>query len=643
MELKLKRLHLENFKCHKQLDIALDGRNTSIYGDNATGKTSVYDSLTWLLFGKDSLGNGEKNIDIKPLNADGQVADHQAVTEVEAVFLVDGEEVSLKRTYRELWTTRRGSSESSYEGNTSEYYVDGVPCKLNAYKARVAEMVDEEQFRLLTSVSWFAAGIPWVKRRELLFDLFGGLGDRDILATDGQFAPLVEAMGKRSLEDTKKMLAQEKKGYQVARNEVPARISECEKTIQDLAGTDWEEADRERRTLLLKKEGLQTKALGIQQNTAVQKAQAELQEAQAAKAQLVAQNIRHRAEQERGKPDTVELSRRLRYSRENIRRAELTLEGLKGRAERLGKKIEESRRDWIARNAEEYSVDDCCPTCGQRLPEERLQQAAAAFAARKKRDLEMFVRDAEAYKRIKAQEEQDIQEVSENLEMLRKEAAELQQELSKAEAASAIEISDLPEYDKNLQALDEQIRQLEQALKQLQQEGENAIWDIRRRISEVDREIEGYNEVLGKKSAYEYAQARIETLRTEAKEAADKLARVEGLLHLAEEFSRYKASFLEAGMNRHFRLAEFRLFREQANGGVEDRCDVTYGGVPYLGLNNGMKINVGIDIINALSKAYGVTVPLFIDNAESVTNLESCRCQVIRLVVSEQDKELRIE
>lgn len=62
----------------------------------------------------------------------------------------------------------------------------------------------------------------------------------------------------------------------------------------------------------------------------------------------------------------------------------------------------------------------------------------------------------------------------------------------------------------------------------------------------------------------------------------------------------------------------------------------------HTGLNNGMKINVGIDIINTLSRAYGVTVPLFVDNAESVTNLEKCGCQVVRLVVSENDKELRI-
>ena len=69
---------------------------------------------------------------------------------------------------------------------------------------------------------------------------------------------------------------------------------------------------------------------------------------------------------------------------------------------------------------------------------------------------------------------------------------------------------------------------------------------------------------------------------------------------------------------------------------------MVYDGIPYISVNNGMKINLGIDIINTLSMAYGVRVPLFVDNAESVTNLETCGSQIIRLVVSENDKELRV-
>ena len=150
--IQIMRLTLDNFKCHRHLTLQLGGRNATLYGDNATGKTSVYDALTWLLFGKDSAGNGEKNIEIKPLDSTGSVIDHSAITSVEAELSVDGEITTIKRTYREVWSTKRGASVETYDGNTSEYYVDGVPCKKYAFESKIKELVPEDTFRLLTAV-----------------------------------------------------------------------------------------------------------------------------------------------------------------------------------------------------------------------------------------------------------------------------------------------------------------------------------------------------------------------------------------------------------------------------------------------------------------------------------------------------------
>ena len=126
--IQIDRLRLENFKCHKNLELVFNGQNVSIYGNNATGKTSVYDALTWLLFGKDSSVNGEKILEIKPRESAGAVVNHNAITSVEAVLLVAGDTVTLKRTLREVWSTKRGSSTETFDGHTSEYYVDSVTC-----------------------------------------------------------------------------------------------------------------------------------------------------------------------------------------------------------------------------------------------------------------------------------------------------------------------------------------------------------------------------------------------------------------------------------------------------------------------------------------------------------------------------------
>lgn len=138
--------------------------------------------LRWLLFAKDSLGNGEKNIDIKPLNAAGEVADHQAITSVEAEFAVNGVSKTFRRTYREVWATKRGTGEPEYTGNTSDYFVDGVPMKKNAFDDAIRDLVGEDRFRMLTSVSWFASGMKWQERRAVLFELAGAMSDKDIMA-----------------------------------------------------------------------------------------------------------------------------------------------------------------------------------------------------------------------------------------------------------------------------------------------------------------------------------------------------------------------------------------------------------------------------------------------------------------------------
>lgn len=308
-DIKIKQLRMENFKCHPLLNLEFMGSNASVYGDNATGKTSIYDALTWLLFGKDSLGNGEKNIEIKPLDAEGNVKDHQAVTAVEAVLLVNGEKTTLRRTYQEVWTTKRGSSEATYDGNSSEYYVDGVPCKKYAFQEKIKELVSEDMFLMLTSVSYFAKDLNWQKRREILFDIAGVMDDKTIMQTNGLFAPLLEGMGKLNLTDYKAKLLAEKRGYVGARNEIPARINECQKTIQDLGNLDFAGAKAEAEMLNARKEQIAGELIALNRNTAADHKQMELREAQLELEKLEAENQRYRNSQKQVQPDILSLRR----------------------------------------------------------------------------------------------------------------------------------------------------------------------------------------------------------------------------------------------------------------------------------------------------------------------------------------------
>jgi len=135
---------------------------------------------------------------------------------------------------------------------------------------------------------------------------------------------------------------------------------------------------------------------------------------------------------------------------------------------------------------------------------------------------------------------------------------------------------------------------------------------------------------------------RIAELQREQRALALQLDEIDGTIDLCETFSQYKANLIENQVNSRFRLAKFRMFRRLVNGGLEDCCEITVDGVPYSDLNNAMRVNVGLDCICALSKHFEVCVPLFIDNAESVTQLLDTPTQRIRLVVSAEDVKLRL-
>lgn len=640
MEIKINRLTLENFKCHRLLNLVLDGRSVSVYGDNATGKTSIYDALTWLLFGKDSAGNGEKNIDIKPLNPNGEVKDHQAITSVEAEFQADGETVTLRRTYREIWATRRGTGDPVYEGNTSDYFVDGVPCKKNAFDSRVRDLVPEDLFRMLTSVSYFAAGMKWQDRRAVLFDMAGTLTDKEIMAGSEQFSPLLDSLGKLSLGDYKAKLMSQKKGLTGVRDDAPTRINECQRTLQDLQDIDFVAAREEEKDLTAKREALSSQLIAMEQDAALEKKRLELREVKLERDTLESRNRAHRESQKTAGPDLAYIRKTISEEQMRLSSDQTFLETTNRTIQRYDREIQDSRDMYVRVNGEAFA-GGICPTCGQALPFEQLQEATRKFNEKKEARLSEIIGRANRLKEEKQNYQDHASKVEAAVQQRKARIQDLQEQLRSGQE-NAVEITDLPEFAGSMEEINKRIDALQGEINRLMADSSKVRESVLAELNAVKDQLRFVQGVIAKEAVKEQTMKRVEELKADARNAAEALESIEKMLYLMEEFTRYKAKRVESSVNDLFRLASFRLFREQANGGLEERCDAQYDGVPFMGLNNGMKVNVGIDIINALSRYYGVTVPLFVDNAEAVTRLENCNSQVIRLVVSEDDKELRI-
>ncbi len=641
MIIQLFQLKIDNFKgCH-HLILDLQGRSASIYGDNAAGKTTVFDAFSWLLFGKDS--RGRVDFEIKPLDPGGQVADHAAVTAVEATLDVDGVPLQLRRTYFERWSVKRGGGEATFDGNTGEYFIDGLPLKKGEYENRIGELVSEELFRTLTNVNWFCEGMDWRRRRDMLFQVCELPGDIDIMAADPRFEPLATAMGGLSLGDYKRKLQAERKGLNAGRNTIPARLDEQKKIVERLSGIDFPAIRAQRDTTAAKLEQLQAELAKLGHGALLDAKRNELAAARNAVEAEINRNTRHRQSQ------TVPVEDRRpalqaamdKAGAEAARWRRMTA-GEENTIRDLEAKIQACRDSWAVENARSFQAGNC-PTCGQTLPEAALRAARDRFEADKRRAMQDAVDRANDAKATLAAARGRLEEYIQAAASVESEAGRLQAELEAYQPEAQPEILDLPGHTERLAAAEEKARSLAAEVEKLEGES-NAIWaEITAKVNALQGEVASLDRELAKEAMLDFARRRSDELREDARKAATALDEVDRMLFLCEEFARHKVRYVEAAINSRFQLIRWKLFDQQVNGGLADCCDATVNGVPYVALNNGGRINAGLDVIGALSDYYGVSVPLFIDNGESVTRLFPVDGQVIRLVVSKADKALRME
>ena len=162
--------------------------------------------------------------------------------------------------------------------------------------------------------------------------------------------------------------------------------------------------------------------------------------------------------------------------------------------------------------------------------------------------------------------------------------------------------------------------------------------------TQLQAELDVVKAEIAKASKNVEIEERIGALEEEQREVGQKVADQEKMLYLLEQFIKAKMLRICESINSKFNTVSWKLFEEQLNGGMRECCECTVNGVPYSTLNSGHRIVAGLDIIQSLSELYGVTAPIFVDNAESLNeyNVPDMVAQMILLAVSD-DKELKVE
>ncbi len=301
--------------------------------------------------------------------------------------------------------------------------------------------------------------------------------------------------------------------------------------------------------------------------------------------------------------------------------------------------IENLRKKWFEVDAQEFTDSGICPTCGQPLPAEKIEETRANFNREKAEKLEQITVEGKEKKALLEKEKAAFNERVKQAEKAKEELKKVEDEigvLKNGIDSLRLETYFAPELTQKKQDLEQAITNLESGTVETKEKIQQEIQALQSELDEIER-------IKARKEQYDAGMKRIQELKEQEKELAKAFEKLESEMYLTEQFIRTKVNMLESKINSRFKLARFKLFDQQINGGLSECCETLYNGVPYSGgLNNAARINVGLDIINTLSEHYGFTAPIFIDNAEAVTQLIDTRGQQIRLIVSEQDKALRI-
>jgi len=649
--MKLHKLSLSNFKGLKSFTLEPKGQSINIYGDNATGKTTIYDAFLWLLFDKDSANR--KDFEIKTIGPDGQYI-HGLDHSVEATLEIDGAEMlTLKKVYKEKWTKKRGSAKAEFTGHTVDHFIDGVPVQKKEYDARIAEIADENIFRLLTDPRYFNEVLHWQKRREILLEVCGDVSDAEVIASKKELSKLADILGNRTIEQHRKVIQSRRTEINRELEKIPVRIDEAERNlprIDDIANPDAlpDDIEKLRAELRKKQEELaQAKAGGqIAEKT---------KELRLIEGQILDLRNKHRQalDEEVGEKrrELAAIQGEIFKTRTDINAKESALASYEAEIKSLDEKMETLRRGWHIENnmVFEFEQSETCPTCGQPLPAEQIEaareKALADFNREKAEKLESINAEGKRLAGVKQTMEQNLAVASEALAKAKADLAELEQtEASlKAEIEAIMQGSQPVESTPEYYQLYAKQRDLQDEIRKLEADNSIAVTAIQKEIDTLTDAIQALEQAQARLEAWKKGLQRIEDLKAEERRLASEFEDLERQLYLTEEFIRTKVRLLEDRINSKFKLARFKLFNTLVNGGIEECCETTFQGVPYSNLNNGARLNIGLDIINTLADHYGFTPPVWLDNAESVTNILPTMGQQIRLIVSATDKKLRVE
>lgn len=673
MKMRIKKLILDNFKGVNHKEYNMDSLLVRIFGMNGVGKTTIATAWYWLVTDKDY--ELKSNPDIRPLGVE------ECIPTVTAVLDIDGKEVIITKMQKKR-TSKPDENGVSKITLTNAYEINSVSKAERDFKAYLDEKGLRFDYFLACSHPDVFTGQKQADMRTVLFKMSSEKSDYEIAGISDKTADVakllesytmqeIEAMHKASKKKADEQvesipnqivglekakididvaelnLAQNSLNAQIA--ELDAKISNSSKVVDDLGqkelrlkfdiNTCEEEANR---SLLKERGDLVSKIADCEYS--ISKAKSEL---------------------ERGHG-------KIKSQRELITSSEKRRTELAAKWKEVNNTVFDDKPYLFDEENWKFNESDTvCSLCGQALPIGEIEQRRAEFERRKGIAMESAAGRLEgASKSFSDDKKQQMDAIEKSGEECKNSITKANEEIKGLEAANALLENELKEYESELTSANERLASLPA---KIDLSTNPAYIDITTRLVKIQKEIvqlkdsdsvsdglkdekaklqEELNSIhgqLGQASNNIRIDEQIAELIEKKRDYEQKKADAERILYQLDEVKKLKNKLLVDGINEHFSIVKWKLFDYAQNGNYKEVC------VPYVvengvekeftdSMNTGLRIRAKLDICNSFQKFFGMSVPVFLDNAESVNdfNLPEVDTQLIVLGVT-SDKDLRVE
>jgi DNA repair exonuclease SbcCD ATPase subunit len=648
----LNKLVLTNFKGIKHYTLDFDSQETNIHGKNGSGKTTVADAYSWLLFGKNS--QNQTDFGIKTLDTNNDPI-HNLNHSVEGVFTVDDSEVTLKRVYSEKWTKKKGNETQELTGHSTDFFFNNVPCSLSEYKLKVDKIISEEFQKLLSNPLFFNQSMKWNDRRVVLSKIVGEISDSEVYSNfskDKQTEIQALLSSYRTLDDYKREYAVKRKKIKDELDLVPSRIDEATRSLPD--AKNWEEIEKSIEVYSSQIKDIDAKIEDATKQmdskfTEVNKVkQTKFQKEQELQAVINEEIAESKKDYNNLVSDASNIKHIIQLNKNNVKQQVELIQELEGKIKRYETANNELRNKFTEENAKDFTFDSTafsCNSCQREYDTDKIEEIKA-----------------NALLKFKAQQEQIISEIrttgGANKVQIEKHQSDI--EVFKKVKISLDEIIETKEVE--LKVIEEKIKACEVNINskkedspkviQLKNEIDSIVIPEVTAIDNLELKTEKVNLLINidnlklqlhDKLQIEKGNARIEELNQQQKTLSQEIANLEKTEMIIDQFQNSKMKMIEEKVNDKFKFVKFKMFQILVNGGISEDCTCLINGVEFNDANTASKINAGIEVINVLSSFYEISCPVIIDGRESISKLIQTDAQIINLIVDSGCEKLTVK